>query len=190
MMEELRSLIGPELELIQSRIAGPAKELQSIVKMIRKSITKREHKVIFVHESQRRSTDLLSSSPISIGITNLLQNFETRRKSRWATRRICSRCAINEYIFCFDVCQVRFISSSKTLRSQRMSTTTSTMLSNRTFLVSCNLGRISLTHYSIPSIICSQFGLVRSIYGKNDIALQAEYLLSHLGKNERLCRRK
>ncbi|KAK2461738.1 hypothetical protein APHAL10511_006201 [Amanita phalloides] len=45
MMEELRSLIGPELDLIQSRVLGPAKEMQSIVKLIRKTITKREHKL-------------------------------------------------------------------------------------------------------------------------------------------------
>jgi len=41
----MRSLIGPELELIETRITGPAKELQSIMKLIRKSITKREHKL-------------------------------------------------------------------------------------------------------------------------------------------------
>lgn len=44
-MEEMRSLIGPELELIETRITGPAKELQSVMKLIRKSITKREHKL-------------------------------------------------------------------------------------------------------------------------------------------------
>ncbi|KAF8640588.1 hypothetical protein AX17_000250 [Amanita inopinata Kibby_2008] len=44
-MEELQSLIGPELELIESRVQGPAKELQSIIKLIRKSITKRDHKL-------------------------------------------------------------------------------------------------------------------------------------------------
>lgn len=44
-MEELRSTIGPELELIESRIVAPAKELQGVLKLIRKSITKREHKV-------------------------------------------------------------------------------------------------------------------------------------------------
>lgn len=44
-MEEMRALIAPELELIESRIVGPTKELQSIMKLIRKSITKREHKV-------------------------------------------------------------------------------------------------------------------------------------------------
>ncbi|KIL70605.1 hypothetical protein M378DRAFT_155540 [Amanita muscaria Koide BX008] len=44
-MEELRTLIGPELELIQSRILGPVKELQGIVRMIRKTIVKREHKL-------------------------------------------------------------------------------------------------------------------------------------------------
>lgn len=44
-MDDLRGSIGPELELIESRIMGPTKELQAILKMIRKSITKRDHKV-------------------------------------------------------------------------------------------------------------------------------------------------
>ena len=43
--EELRSAVAPELELIESRIVGPIKEFQGILKAIRKSITKREHKV-------------------------------------------------------------------------------------------------------------------------------------------------
>jgi len=47
-MEEMKELITPELELINSRIRGPAKELQSVMKLIRKSITKREHKVCFL----------------------------------------------------------------------------------------------------------------------------------------------
>ncbi|KAL4254548.1 Bridging integrator 3/RVS161-like protein [Abortiporus biennis] len=45
-MEELKGLIVPELELIESRIVGPVKELQTVLKAIRKSITKREHKLI------------------------------------------------------------------------------------------------------------------------------------------------
>lgn len=44
-MGELKDLIGPELELIESRISGPAKELQTVMKTIRKTLTKREHKV-------------------------------------------------------------------------------------------------------------------------------------------------
>ncbi|KAH9486711.1 Protein hob1 [Psilocybe cubensis] len=44
-MQELRELIGPELELIETRISGPAKELQSVMKLIRKTITKRDHKL-------------------------------------------------------------------------------------------------------------------------------------------------
>lgn len=46
MMEELKGSVVPELELIQSRIMGPVKELQSVLKSVRKSITKREHKVV------------------------------------------------------------------------------------------------------------------------------------------------
>ncbi|THH13196.1 hypothetical protein EW146_g6994 [Bondarzewia mesenterica] len=44
-LEELRSTIFPELELIESRITGPVKEFQSVMKTIRKMITKREHKL-------------------------------------------------------------------------------------------------------------------------------------------------
>jgi amphiphysin len=44
-MEELRASVVPELELIESRIIGPIKELQGVMKSIRKTITKREHKV-------------------------------------------------------------------------------------------------------------------------------------------------
>lgn len=44
-MEEMKTLIAPELELIDSRIMGPTKELQSVMKIIRKTITKRDHKV-------------------------------------------------------------------------------------------------------------------------------------------------
>ncbi|KAI0638806.1 hypothetical protein C8Q77DRAFT_1046867 [Trametes polyzona] len=45
-MEELKSSVVPELELIDSRIVGPIKEFQGILKAIRKSITKREHKLV------------------------------------------------------------------------------------------------------------------------------------------------
>lgn len=44
-MEEMRSLIAPELELIDSRIMGPTKEFQAVLKTIRKTITKRDHKL-------------------------------------------------------------------------------------------------------------------------------------------------
>ena len=44
--EELKGAIAPELELIDSRIVGPVKELQGVMKQIRKSITKRDHKVL------------------------------------------------------------------------------------------------------------------------------------------------
>lgn len=44
-MDELRQAISPELELIESRIVGPIKEFQAVMKLIRKTITKRDHKV-------------------------------------------------------------------------------------------------------------------------------------------------
>lgn len=45
LMAELRDAIQPELELIDSRIVAPLKEYQDLLKKIRKTITKREHKV-------------------------------------------------------------------------------------------------------------------------------------------------
>ncbi|KZW02672.1 BAR-domain-containing protein [Exidia glandulosa HHB12029] len=45
-MEELKSTLGPELELIESRVVGPVKEYQQVLKQIRKSITKRDHKLV------------------------------------------------------------------------------------------------------------------------------------------------
>lgn len=45
MMEELKVAVQPELELIGSRILGPSMELKEVLKAVRKSITKREHKV-------------------------------------------------------------------------------------------------------------------------------------------------
>lgn len=46
---ELRTALAPELELIESRISQPAKELQALMKQIRKNMTKRDHKVRFGH---------------------------------------------------------------------------------------------------------------------------------------------
>ncbi|KIM61959.1 hypothetical protein SCLCIDRAFT_852039 [Scleroderma citrinum Foug A] len=44
-MDDLRTSISPELELIESRIASPLKEFQGVLKIIRKTITKRDHKL-------------------------------------------------------------------------------------------------------------------------------------------------
>ncbi|KAH9075750.1 BAR-domain-containing protein [Lactarius deliciosus] len=45
-LEELRTSISPELELIESRVVGPVRELQGVMKAIRKMITKRDHKLM------------------------------------------------------------------------------------------------------------------------------------------------
>lgn len=46
--EELRNSISPELELIDSRVVTPIKDFQGILKQVRKSVTKRDHKVRLV----------------------------------------------------------------------------------------------------------------------------------------------
>lgn len=43
--DELKETIRPEIELIESRVLAPVKELQEFVKKVRKTITKRDHKV-------------------------------------------------------------------------------------------------------------------------------------------------
>lgn len=51
-MEDLKEALTPEVELIQGKIQAPAKELQGIMKQLRKTITKRDHKVcIPIHMS-------------------------------------------------------------------------------------------------------------------------------------------
>lgn len=45
-LEELKGTLGPELELIEARVVGPVKEYQQVLKQIRKSITKRDHKLV------------------------------------------------------------------------------------------------------------------------------------------------
>lgn len=54
LMEELRTALSPEIELIDSRVVLPAKDLTEIVKKIRKTITKRDHKVSPDRTSSRR----------------------------------------------------------------------------------------------------------------------------------------
>lgn len=44
-MTELREAIEPEIELVDARVTMPLKEYQDLLKKIRKTITKREHKV-------------------------------------------------------------------------------------------------------------------------------------------------
>ena len=44
-MSELRDALQPELELIDSRVVGPLREYSELLKKIRKTITKRDHKV-------------------------------------------------------------------------------------------------------------------------------------------------
>ncbi|GAA5846829.1 hypothetical protein JCM5353_005344 [Sporobolomyces roseus] len=45
LMNELRDAVQPELELIDSRVTAPLKEYSDLLKKIRKTITKREHKL-------------------------------------------------------------------------------------------------------------------------------------------------
>ncbi|GAA5840539.1 hypothetical protein JCM9279_007359 [Rhodotorula babjevae] len=46
LMGELRDAVQPELELIDARVTAPLKEYQELLKKIRKTVTKREHKLV------------------------------------------------------------------------------------------------------------------------------------------------
>lgn len=46
LMEELKDTLTPEIELIESRVISPTKDFQTVIKAIRKNITKRDHKLV------------------------------------------------------------------------------------------------------------------------------------------------
>ncbi|EST07706.1 Src homology-3 domain protein [Kalmanozyma brasiliensis GHG001] len=46
LMDELKDTLTPEIELIESRVISPTKDFQTIIKAIRKNITKRDHKLV------------------------------------------------------------------------------------------------------------------------------------------------
>ncbi|KAJ3541277.1 hypothetical protein NMY22_g3948 [Coprinellus aureogranulatus] len=79
-MEELRSLIAPELELIQTRVYAPVKEFQTIVKTIRKSIVKRDHKLVDYDRFNNSLTKLRDKKERSLSdeknLFKLEQDFE------------------------------------------------------------------------------------------------------------------
>jgi len=78
--EELKTLIAPELELINSRIGEPTKELQSVLRLVRKSITKREHKLTDYDRFNNSLTKLRDKKDKSLGdeknLFKLEQDFE------------------------------------------------------------------------------------------------------------------
>lgn len=92
--DELKMTIQPELELVDSRVVGPSKELQENIKRIRKTITKREHKVCLLSGEIEKVIPLTDhnvgslpyiitsapSSSILIVTTMLIQSFEKRRR--------------------------------------------------------------------------------------------------------------
>ena len=79
-LEDLKSSVIPELELIESRIVGPIKEFQGILKAIRKSITKREHKVCPTRAIYATRAQNVHSSSTLTATTTPSPNSETRRK--------------------------------------------------------------------------------------------------------------
>ncbi|TFK47948.1 BAR-domain-containing protein [Heliocybe sulcata] len=78
--EELRSAVSPELELIESRIAGPLKEYQGVLKTIRKTMTKREHKLVDYDRFNNSLTKLRDKKEKSLSdeknLFKLEQDFE------------------------------------------------------------------------------------------------------------------
>ncbi|KAF7306460.1 Bar adaptor protein [Mycena indigotica] len=79
-MEELRSAVGPELELIESRVVGPMKDFQVVMKTIRKTITKRDHKLVDYDRFNNSLTKLRDKKEKSLSdeknLFKLEQDFE------------------------------------------------------------------------------------------------------------------
>ncbi|KAF9785895.1 BAR-domain-containing protein [Thelephora terrestris] len=80
LMAELNVAVQPELELIQSRIIGPLKEFKEVVKAVRKSITKREHKLVDYDRHNNSLTKLREKKDKSLSdeknLFKLEQDFE------------------------------------------------------------------------------------------------------------------
>ncbi|KAI0252672.1 hypothetical protein BJV78DRAFT_1200291 [Lactifluus subvellereus] len=79
-LEELRTSVSPELQLIESRVVGPMKEIQGIMKSIRKMITKRDHKLVDFDRFNNSLTKLRDKKEKSLSdeknLYKLEQDFE------------------------------------------------------------------------------------------------------------------
>ncbi|KAI6133390.1 hypothetical protein EDD16DRAFT_1735554 [Pisolithus croceorrhizus] len=79
-IDELRTTISPELELIESRVVGPLKEFQGVLKIIRKTITKRDHKLVDYDRFNNSLTKLRDKKEKSLSdeknLFKLEQDFE------------------------------------------------------------------------------------------------------------------
>jgi amphiphysin len=79
-LDELRSAVAPELELIESRVVGPVKEFQGVLKVIRKTITKRDHKLVDYDRFNNSLTKLRDKKEKSLSdeknLFKLEQDFE------------------------------------------------------------------------------------------------------------------
>jgi hypothetical protein len=69
-----------EIELVDARVTAPLKEYQELLKKIRKTITKREHKV--------RGSSSLFFLPTPAGVFPLLQSPDLTRRRTYAARRL------------------------------------------------------------------------------------------------------
>lgn len=110
-LDELRSAVAPELELIDSRVVGPVKEFQGVLKVIRKTITKRDHK-------------LLDYDRFNNSLTKLRDKKEKSLNDEKNLFKVCQPM----HTCCCSVmlCLIGVLSLSKTLRWRRMSMITLT----------------------------------------------------------------
>jgi amphiphysin len=75
--------LTPELELIDSRIVQPCKELNDICKKIRKSCTKRDHKLIDFDRHNNSLNKLREKKEKSLKDEKNLFTVSRRCLSRW-----------------------------------------------------------------------------------------------------------
>lgn len=88
LMSELRTALSPELELIDARVIDPCKELTDVMKKIRKTMTKREHKVgwLLFLPSISRADDSLRSA-CRLRPTQQLVDQASREEGKVSERR-------------------------------------------------------------------------------------------------------
>ena len=96
-MQELKDTLSPELELIETRVIAPAKELQVVMKAIRKSLTKRDHKVRYL---ARTKSGLIEDGQLidyDRHNNNLVKLREKKEKSLSDEKNLFKVCGLSRY---------------------------------------------------------------------------------------------
>jgi hypothetical protein len=154
-MEELQSAVAPELDLIESRISTPLREFQAVLKTIRKTITKRDHKVCARPLYNYHSTDhaqLVDYDRFNNSLTKLRDKKEKSLSDEKNLFKVAA--LVNSPIKCGFL--IMLFSCNKTTRSPQTTMTPSIRLSRLIYPGSSHSPRRLWTRCSTHSSTCSE----------------------------------